>query len=67
MEGVDLIRTDKDRILNLQQVRWFSHHEYCFEVCTKSGCGPFGTHKVCKDKSPTGYARLEEMAKSVPR
>lgn len=67
MEGMTLVKTDKQVLLNLQYMRWIAFDGQCFEVCTKSnGCHKFkDTHGICKLNSPDSFAKIEELYKSV--
>jgi hypothetical protein len=58
----NFIKTD-DKMINVEYIRWVKRFTDCMEVCQKSdGCVLFkDTHRVCKETSPTSYAKLNHL------
>jgi hypothetical protein len=57
------IKTDENKIINRQCIRWIKKMDECFEICTKNnGCTvKKDTHRVCKYNSPDGYDKLNML------
>ena len=60
-------KTDDNRIINENCIRWVKKMSDCLEVCIKqSGCylydgdGYRDTHKICKLNSPDSYNKLNK-------
>jgi hypothetical protein len=58
-------KTDDNRIINENCIRWVKKMSDCLEVCIKqSGCylydGVRDTHKICKLNSPDSYNKLNK-------
>ena len=59
------IRTDDNKIVNENCIKWVKKMDECMNICTKSiGCGGFmgveGTHKVCKTNNINSYTLLNK-------
>ena len=54
------VKTDNNRIINENHIRWIEKMGDCLEVCVKStGCvSMIGTHKICKLNNPDCYNKL---------
>ena len=54
------IKTDDNKIINEQCIRWVKKMNDCLEVCVKSiGCDVInGTHRICKVNNPESYNNL---------
>ena len=60
---INYIKTDANRLINEQHIRWIEKINECLEVCTKSsGCRYVGgdTHRICKFKSFDSYNKLNQ-------
>ena len=58
------IKTDDNKIINENCIRWVKKMNECMEVCNKStGCigNGRGTHKICKLNSPSSYDKLNKF------
>jgi len=55
-------RTDDNRIINENCIRWVKKLNDCLEVCIKiPGCHHVNdTHKICKFNNPDSYNRLNK-------
>jgi hypothetical protein len=58
-------KTDDNRIINENCVRWVKKMSDCLEVCIKqSGCALLcdngDTHKICKLNNPDSYSKLNK-------
>jgi hypothetical protein len=54
-------KTDDNRIINENCIRWVKKINDCLEVCTKTpGCMGGDTHKICKFNSPDSYNKLNK-------
>jgi hypothetical protein len=55
-------KTDDNRIINENSIRWVKKMNDCLQVCTKAqGCYMDGdTHKICKLNSPDSYNKLNK-------
>ena len=60
-------KTDDNRIINENCIRWVKKMSDCLEVCIKiSGCNlednkdNKDTHKICKINNPDSYNKLNE-------
>lgn len=54
--------TDDQFALNQKHIRWIKKMEDCLSVCSKSdGCEVRMAHKICKDKSPAAYEKLNRI------
>lgn len=57
------IKTDDNKIINENHIRWIKKISDCLEVCTKStGCNieSKDTHKICKINNLTSYNKLNK-------
>ena len=56
------LKTDDDRFVNENCIRWVRKMNDCLEICIKiSGCAPTkDTHKICKMNNPDSYNKLNE-------
>ncbi len=57
------IKTDDNKIINEQHIRWVKKLNECLEVCTKSiGCNVDSkdTHKICKLNNLNSYNKLNK-------
>jgi hypothetical protein len=55
------IKTDENKIINEQAIRWVKKMDECLHICTKSnGCEIGNTHKLCKINHPTSYHYLNK-------
>ena len=55
------LKTDNNKIINEQCIRWVEKMGECLEVCTKSnGCDLKGgeTHKICKLNNLDSYDKI---------
>jgi len=55
------IKTDDNKIINENHIRWVKKLTDCLEVCTKStGCNTLhnDTHKICKCNNLISYNKL---------
>ena len=54
------IKTDNNRIINEECIRWVKKIDDCMELCIKiNGCVPgVDIHKVCKLNNPNSYNKL---------
>lgn len=54
------IKTDDNKIINEQCIRWVKKMNDCLEVCVKSiGCDiTNGTHRICKVNNQESYNKL---------
>jgi hypothetical protein len=54
-------KTDDNRIINENCIRWVKKMSECLEVCIKiTGCGNGDTHKICKMNNLTSYNKLNK-------
>ena len=57
-------KTDDNRIINENCIRWVKKMSDCLEVCIKiSGCNLYeneDTHKICKVNNPDSYNKLNK-------
>jgi hypothetical protein len=59
--NVSYLKTDDDKIINEQAIKWVKKMNDCLLVCTKStGCSLLygDTNKICKANSPFSYHKL---------
>jgi hypothetical protein len=57
------LKTDENKIINENCIRWVKKMSDCLEVCTKSiGCNIYngGTHRICKINNPESYNKLNK-------
>ena len=56
------IKTDENKIINEQQIRWVKKMNDCLEVCIRSnGCKVrLHTHTICKSNNLFSYNRLNK-------
>ncbi len=59
---ISFVKTDDNRIINENCIRWVKKMNECMDVCIKpSGCYPYrDTHKICKSHSPESYHKLNQ-------
>ena len=54
-------KTDENRILNENSIKWVQKMGECLAVCTKSdGCGTRDTHIICKLNNLDSYNKLNK-------
>ena len=61
---VSYLKTDDNRIINENCIRWIKKMNDCLEVCIKStGCTTRfnDTHKICKINNPSSYDKLNKF------
>jgi len=59
----EYIKTDKNKVVNQNHIRWVKKMNDCLEVCTKpDGCfiGK-DTHRICKLYTPDSYNKLNRL------
>ena len=63
MKKENYIKTDDNKVVNENCIRWVKKMNECMEVCIKKeGCiSQVSTHRVCKSNSPEGYNKLNEL------
>lgn len=55
------LKTDNNKVINEQYIRWIKKCNECLEVCIRSnGCSEYNTHQICKLKSPSSYEKLNK-------
>lgn len=56
------LKTDDNRFVNENCIRWVRKMDDCLEICIKiPGCSPTkDTHKICKINNPDSYNKLNE-------
>jgi hypothetical protein len=60
---VSYIKTDDNKIINEQAIKWVKKMDECLYICTKSiGCSikDGDTHKLCKINHSTNYNYLNK-------
>ena len=60
-------KTDDNKIINKNHIRWVKKMSECLEVCTKSvGCGEgtSDTHKICRINNLDSYNQLNKYFES---
>jgi hypothetical protein len=61
---IKYVKTDDNRIINENCIRWVKKMDDCLEVCIKiSGCNTKyngDTHKICKLNNPDSYNKLNK-------
>jgi hypothetical protein len=61
---VSFLKTDDNKIINENCIRWVKKINDCLEICTKSdGCESNNTHKICKLTNFHSYNKLEQFFK----
>ena len=58
---VSYLKTDDNKIINENHIKWVKKMNNCLEVCTKStGCSILNgdTHRICKLNTPDSYDKL---------
>lgn len=57
------IKTDNNKIINENCIRWIKKMNECLEVCVKTdGCiETINTHKICKTINPKSYEKLNKL------
>jgi hypothetical protein len=61
---VSYLKTDDNRIINENSIRWIKKMNDCLEVCIKStGCTTIfnDTYKICKINNPSSYDKLNKF------
>ena len=61
------LKTDNNRVINENAIRWIQKMSECLEVCLKTdGCSVEGktTIKICKSNNPDSYNRLNKHFES---
>ena len=63
MKKENYIKTDDNKVVNENCIRWVKKMNECMQICTKpDGCIlQISTQRVCKSKSPEGYNKLNEL------
>jgi len=61
-KSVSFIKTDENKIINENCIKWVNKMNDCLEICTKSnGCqGSNDTHKICKSINLNSYNKLNK-------
>jgi hypothetical protein len=57
------LKTDDNRVINENAIRWVQKMSDCLEVCLKTdGCNVKNksTHKICKFNNPYSYNKLNK-------
>jgi len=55
------IKTDDNKVVNENYIKWIRKINDCLEICTKSnGCLSYNTHKLCKFNNPKDYDKLNQ-------
>lgn len=60
----EFLKTDDNRIINSDYIRWVKKMGDCLEVCVKSkGCNIIrgDTHRICKLNNPTSFNKLNDL------
>ncbi len=60
---ISFIKTDDNKVINLNCIRWIKKMNHCLEVCIKSnGCDIVSgdTHRICELNSPESYNKLNK-------
>jgi hypothetical protein len=66
-KSATFLKTDDNKVINEQSIRWIKKMNECLEVCTKTtGCrifveGSRETHRICKANSPESYHKLVQL------
>ena len=62
---VSYIKTDNNKIINENSIKWIQKINNCLEVCTKStGCTAGNdTHKICNYHSVKSYEKFDKFFK----
>lgn len=60
--NISFIKTDDNKIINENCIRWVKKMNECLEVCTKvDGCiKKYNTHSICKSNTPESYLKLNK-------
>ena len=63
MKKENFIKTDDNKVVNQECIRWVKKIKECMQVCTKpEGCIlNLTTQKVCKNKNEESYNKLNEL------
>jgi hypothetical protein len=59
----EYIKTDENKVVNQNHIRWVKKMNDCLEVCTKpDGCSiGKDTHRICKLYTPDSYNKLNSL------
>ena len=58
---MNYIKTDDNKIIKEQHIRWVKKMNECLKVCTISaGCTEYQVHSICKTNSLKGYSHLNK-------
>jgi hypothetical protein len=59
---VTYVKTDNNKIINENCIRWVQKLDGCLEVCTRvDGCYPgINTHKICETINKESYDKLNK-------
>ena len=62
MDKLLFIKTDDNKIINVNLIRWVQKIDECLAVCSKfDGCTTnVNTHSICKAKNLDSYNRLNK-------
>uniref|UniRef100_A0A6C0ETA6 Uncharacterized protein n=1 Tax=viral metagenome TaxID=1070528 RepID=A0A6C0ETA6_9ZZZZ len=57
------LKTDDNKVINEEYIKWVKKMGDCLEVCTKSiGCNGYGdTHRICKLNNLDSYNKLNKF------
>ena len=60
---VSYIKTDDNKVLNEQCIKWVKKMNECLEVCVRTnGCREgVNTHRICKLNNPESYKKLNKL------
>jgi hypothetical protein len=63
MKKEKYIKTDDNKVVNENCIRWVKKMNECMQICTKpDGCIlQISTQRVCKSNSPESYNKLNEL------
>jgi len=63
MKKENFIKTDDNKVVNQECIRWVKKMNKCMQVCTKpDGCIlKLTTQTVCKNKNEESYNKLNEL------
>ena len=59
--NMNYIKTDDNKIINEQHIRWVKKMNECLQVCTITvGCSNSQLHNICKINSSSSYSKLNK-------
>jgi hypothetical protein len=63
-EPPTFLKTDDNKVINTNYIRWIAKFSECVDVCIKSdGCFITDTHRICKLNNPDSYEILNKFFK----